>query len=81
VFGSGLFGSTAEGAAIRNNPDIGNPMYIGWQPGSVTGWNNLMNPIFRNHRFVVQGNIVPEPSTASLFFVASLFVFFQEALR
>jgi hypothetical protein len=66
VFGSGLFGATAEGTAIRNNPDIGAPTYIGWQPGA--GWFNLtgISTIFADHRFVVLGNVVPEPSTAIL---------------
>lgn len=72
VFGSGLFGTTAGGAAIRNNPDIGNPVYIGWQPGAVLGWSNLINPIFRNHRFVIQGFVVPEPLAIDLIAVALL---------
>jgi hypothetical protein len=71
VFGSGLFGATAEGTAIRNNPDIEAPTYIGWQPGAVLGWGNLINPIFRNHRFVVLGEIVPEPSTIIMAFSVS----------
>jgi hypothetical protein len=73
VFGSGLFGTTGNGVALANGADIGDPTYIGFQPGAVNGWGNLINPIFRNFRFVVQGHIVPEPSafalmTATLFY-------------
>ncbi len=64
VFGSGLFGASGDGAMPLNNPDIGTPSYIGFQPGA--GWGNLINPIFRNYRFVVQGSIVPEPSAISI---------------
>ncbi|MDZ4659158.1 MAG: hypothetical protein SH868_16425 [Bythopirellula sp.] len=36
VFGSGLIGASGDGAMPLNNPDIGNPTYIGYQLG--TGW-------------------------------------------
>ena len=36
VFGSGLFGAQGSGAAIRNNPDIDDPAYIGFGPN--LGW-------------------------------------------
>jgi hypothetical protein len=66
VFGSGLFGATAQGTAIRNNPDIGDPTYIGWQPH--TNWFNLADLSdaieFTNHRFVVRGSIVPQGQRA-----------------
>lgn len=67
VFGSGLFGATAEGVAIRNNPDIGDPSYIGWQFGS--GWLNIteLSTIFVDHRFVLIGRVVPEPAAALMF--------------
>lgn len=64
VFGSGLFEATGNGVALSNGVDIGNPVYIAFQPGF--GWSNLLNPIFRNFRFVVQGRVVPEPASASL---------------
>jgi hypothetical protein len=66
VFGSGLFGATGDGAMPLNNPDIGSPTYIAHQPGAVLGWGDLLNPIFRNYRFVVEGEIVPEPSSIAL---------------
>ncbi len=66
VFGSGLFGASGSGAALNNGMDIDDPVYIGYQPGAVNGWGNLINPIFRNFRFVVEGSVVPEPSTLLL---------------
>ena len=54
AFGSGLFGTTGDGAAPLNNPDIGDPVFIAYQPGA--GWGNLLNPLFRNFRFTVQWN-------------------------
>jgi hypothetical protein len=64
VFGSGLFGTSGDGAAPRNNNDIGSPMYIAFQTG--TGWFNLSDLsdaiLFVDHRFVVKGHLVPEPA-------------------
>jgi hypothetical protein len=74
VFGGELFGASGHGAMPLNNPDIGNPTYIAWQTGD--GWANLLNPIFRNYRFVVQGTIVPEPTAIVLFSIALFSVFF-----
>jgi hypothetical protein len=70
VFGSGIFGATGSGVAVRNGMDIGDPAYIGYQPGS--GWVNIISPFFDNHRFVIEGATVPEPST--IVFVAVIFV-------
>ena len=68
VFGSGLFGSHGDGAMPLNNPDIGSPTYIGFQPGP--GWFNLsiLSDVFqfKNYRFVVTGEAIPEPSTIIL---------------
>jgi hypothetical protein len=71
VFGSGLFGATGSGGALGNNPDIGDPNYVGHQPGA--GWFSLTDlaPNFVDYRFVVLGNVVPEPSTAILVLLAS----------
>ena len=66
VFGSGLFGATTNGGAVRNGLDIGDPSYIAFGPNLK--WFNLdifQNP-FDNHRFVINGNFVPDPSTLSL---------------
>ncbi|MEX2317796.1 MAG: PEP-CTERM sorting domain-containing protein [Pirellulales bacterium] len=64
LFGSGLFGADGRGGAIRNGVDIGTPSYISWQPAPV-GWFNLsvFGNAFQNHRFVVEGIHMPEPST------------------
>ncbi len=76
VFGSGLFNATANGVALRNNPDIGGPAYIAFQPGS--GWFNLTDLsdaiLFVGHRFVVSGNLIPEPSSAVLVMISSLWL-------
>lgn len=69
VFGSGLFATTGSGVAVNNGVDIGSPTYIARQVGAVNGWSNLINPIFRNFRFVVQGQVVPEPSAINLLMV------------
>jgi hypothetical protein len=71
VFGSGLFGATGRGAAVLNNPDIGDPSYIAFQPGPGFGWDNLSS-LFRNFRFVVEGRVVPEPSASGFAFTVSL---------
>jgi hypothetical protein len=62
IFGGGLFGTAGSGGAVGNNPDIGVPAYIGWQPGA--GWFNLtgLSTEFGDYRFIVEGSIVPEPS-------------------
>lgn len=63
VFGSGLFGTTAVGATLRNGMDDGPQAYIGWQPGE--GWLELSS-FFENHYFVVEGTVIPEPTTIVL---------------
>ena len=70
VFGSGLFGATASGVTVRNGIDIGDPTYIGLQPGSVFGWVNRLASV--NRRYVVKGQIVPEVSSFALAALASL---------
>jgi len=63
VFGTGRFGTSGSGGALRNNPDIGDPAYIGLHLGD--GWFNFADLSdvldFSNHRFVING--VPEPSS------------------
>jgi hypothetical protein len=74
VFGSGLFEATTNGGAVRNGTDIGEPIYIAFQPGS--GWFNLFDLSdavkFVNHRFVVLGNVIPEPTSLGLVMIATL---------
>jgi hypothetical protein len=74
VFGSGLFGTSGLGGAIRNNMDFGTPSYIGYQPGDGFGWAELINPIFRNHRFVINGQVIPEPSALGIALVGIVIV-------
>lgn len=66
VFGSGLFGTTGSGGAVRNGIDIGDPTYIAY--GQNLQWFNMdVLPLpFDNHRFVINGEIVPEPSSILL---------------
>lgn len=67
LFGSGLFDTLGAGVAPRNNPDIGNPDYIGFQEG--IGWHRLGltgTVPFVDHRFVLKGQVVPEPSTIAI---------------
>ncbi|MEX2317799.1 MAG: hypothetical protein WD669_11645 [Pirellulales bacterium] len=75
VFGSGLFGASGTGGAVRNGLDIGTPSYIGWQTGG-TGWFNLSDlsefHLFNNHHFVIEGHFTPEPATISLLVAAFL---------
>jgi hypothetical protein len=70
VFGSGLFGATGNGGMLLNNPDIGSPSYIGYQPG--TGWYSYteIGGFFNDFRFVVNGEFVPEPTSAALILIA-----------
>ena len=71
VFGSGVFGTNGNGNAVRNGTDIDNPSYIAAQPFSgISGWFNIGT--FPNHRFVLKGQVVPEPS-AIVFGALSLF--------
>jgi hypothetical protein len=72
VFGSGLFGASGSGGALANNPDIGNPSYIAFQPLSGIPWLDL-GTFITDLRFVVKGRIIPEPSISALLISASLF--------
>ena len=67
VFGGGLFGTSGSGGAVRNGVNIGEPSYIAFDPN--VNWANLdiFGTFFDNHRFVVIGSIVPEPSTLHTF--------------
>ena len=74
VFGSGLFGTNGDGGAVRNGTDIGTPSYIVAQPFSgVSVWVDSTSDL-PNHRFVVNGQIVPEAATIALSSVASFFI-------
>jgi hypothetical protein len=79
VFGSGLFGSSGNGGALANNPDIGNPSYIAFQPLSGIPWIDL-GTFITDLRFVVEGKVVPEPSSCGLMISASL-LFLSSSVR
>jgi hypothetical protein len=81
VFGSGLFSATGVGGMPLNNPDVGTPTYIAFHSGAASEWANHLNPIFRNYRFVVEGQVVPEPAACLLTLVSllSLLVFRRTA--
>ncbi|HEX6963360.1 MAG TPA: hypothetical protein VF175_15945 [Lacipirellula sp.] len=83
VFGSGLFTSSGYGSAPRNNMDFGEPDYIAFQPG--IGWFDLTDLSdvldFVDHRFVVLGSIVPEPSTAAILVLGMAILFAQAKSR
>lgn len=74
VFGSGLFGTNGQGGAVRNGMDIGSPTYIAFQPNSGFGWVSIST--FPNHRFVIEGVVVPEPTIAFLASTASMALLF-----
>ena len=78
VFGSGLFGATGNGAAVRNSIDLDSPSYINWQPNTPDdGWSNLDQFATGNSgdlRFVVEGTIIPEPSTLTLLLCCTFIV-------
>lgn len=74
VFGSGLFGTTGYGAAVRNGADIDSPSYVAFNAN--LGWFNLdtfQDPV-KNHRFVVTGSFVPEPNTLNTILCLIAFV-------
>jgi hypothetical protein len=77
VFGSGLFNTDGIGAAVRNGTDFGVQSYIAWQP-NAGGWFNLSDlsefGMFNNHRFVIEGSFIPEPSTITAFATAILLI-------
>ena len=70
VFGSGVFGAQGSGVAVRNGVDIGNPPYI--FKGPNFGWSNVS--IAPNHRFVVTGRVVPEPSPIVTCVIGAIFL-------
>jgi hypothetical protein len=80
VFGSGLFGATGRGGAPANNPDIDSPTYIAHQVDP--GWFDISPPNgpFHNFRFVVEGQVVPEPAMGSLMPCVAL-LFFRRRKR
>jgi hypothetical protein len=66
VFGGGLFGANGNGGVLSNSNDIGNPDYIGFLSGF--DWGNRLP----SKRFVVEGSIVPEPTSAATALFLSL---------
>jgi hypothetical protein len=71
IFGSGLLGAQGSGGVLSNSLDIGNPDYIGFLTGF--GWGNRLP----SKRFVIEGIIVPEPTSATTVLLLSLFSLFH----
>jgi hypothetical protein len=66
IFGSGQFGASGFGGMANDNTDIpGQASYFWW------GNNQWYNDTIDNTRFVVYGEVVPEPGTIALFAMAS----------
>lgn len=61
IFGSGQFGASGSGAMPNNNTDLPGASYFFW-----TGYN-WQNGGFTKARFVVEGTVIPEPTTFLLF--------------
>jgi hypothetical protein len=60
VFGSGVFGTDGIGGMPHaGQSDLPGASYITW--GDTTGWYNTTST---GMRFVVEGTVIPEPSTA-----------------
>lgn len=77
VFGSGLFGTNGDGAAVRNGSDLGEITYIAAQPFSgISEWIDVSSEL-PNHRFVITGTIVPEPSSIILVVCTSILPFIR----
>jgi len=80
VFGSGLFGTAGDGAALRNNIDIGVPTYIGGQPSGPGVWSDI-TAVFTDHRFVVRGEMVPEPTASTLLIAGCVCAWLRGVIR
>ncbi|QDT69838.1 hypothetical protein MalM25_27800 [Planctomycetes bacterium MalM25] len=65
VFGSGLFGATGRGGAVRNNTDLPAGGLIGWSASSSgDGWFDLVPGIAPTQQYiVVRGFPIPEPTS------------------
>ena len=67
IFGSGQFGASGLGAMPMDNIDIpGQASYFAWVNNN--GW---IDGSISQTRFVVYGDVVPEPGTFALFAIAS----------
>lgn len=62
VFGSGLFGSSGSGGALRNGSDFQSTIYLGGFDG---GWGNGLAGT--GNSFSIVGRVVPEPSSLIVF--------------
>lgn len=71
TFGSGILGATGSGVALANGVDISDPAYIAFQPGPGFGWTNLEG-FLSNFRFVVTGDVLPEPASLTIVAIALL---------
>lgn len=78
VFGSGLFGSDGAGAVLVNNTEIGTPDYIGFQFGA--GWGPRDRDFDNSARYVVNGQVVPEPAVMQMSIVSLMILCSQKRL-
>ncbi|QDT69834.1 hypothetical protein MalM25_27760 [Planctomycetes bacterium MalM25] len=82
VFGSGLFGATGAGGAVRNNADLPDGGLIGWS-ASVTGdgWFDLVPGVSpTQQRVVVRGFQVPEPTSFGIASLVMLATYYTAAI-
>ncbi len=78
MFGSGLFGATTNGGAVRNGTDIGDPSYIAFHPNSGVTWIDV-SAEFNNGRFILKGLSVPEPSISAAMIIFAMHIFLSRA--
>ena len=81
VFGGGLFGAGESAAVLRNGVDVGSPRYITWDTnfGGI-GWGEQFNE-FRNQRYVIEGQMVPESMLGPHFFLIAGTLLLRGAAR
>jgi PEP-CTERM motif-containing protein len=74
IFGLGQFGAVGGGGGMpENNIDIhGSAPYFAWVAGSAWEDASALEGFLHDLRFVVTGNVVPEPGSITLFGLGSL---------
>ncbi len=75
IFGSGMFGATGSGCMVSDNQAITgefSPFWWGEYTTNKWGWNSMSFLPQYADRFVVDGMVVPEPSTFTLLAAGAL---------
>jgi len=80
MFGSGRFGTSGLAIVPYNNIDVPGSSCIDWN-GSNTGWQDWNTEIFGALRFVVDGAVVPEPGSRTLFAVGAALMLMHAGSR